>query len=151
MKKLISSLVFLLLVVVVAAFAARLSCALKCKMLPPHQDAHDWIHTQLGLTPQQQAALDILEKPYHKKRGGFEQGLARANKELAEAIRSDGKDSDRVHAAIGKIHSNMGELQMLTIGHVFEMKEVLTPAQYQKLLNFTADALDNLDSPHGAE
>jgi len=151
MKKIISSLVFLLLVVVVAAFAAKLSCALKCRMLPAHHDTHDWIHTQLGLTPQQKATLDILERPYHEKRSGFEQGLAQANKELAEAIRSDGRDSDRVHAAIGKIHSNMGELQMLTISHVFEMKEVLSPEQYQKLLNFTADALLNIDSPHGGE
>ena len=80
-----------------------------------------------------------------------EQPVGRDAEELAEAIRSDGRDSDRVHAAIRKIHSNMGELQMFTIGHVFEMKEVLSPEQYQKLLNFTADALDNLDCPHGAE
>ena len=151
MKKVIHQLLFLLLVVVVAVVSARLSCMTICKMRPPHQDAHDWIHTQLGLTPQQKAALEILEKPYHEKRSGFEQGLVQANKELAEAIRSDGRDSDRVHAAIGKIHSNMGELQMLTIGHVFEMKKVLSPGQYQKLLNFTADALLNIDSLHGAE
>ena len=122
-----------------------------CRMRPSHQDAHDWIHTQLGLTPQQIAALDTLEKPYHEKRSEFELALARANKELAEAIRSDGRDSDRVHAAIGKIHSNMGKLQMLTIGHVFEMKEVLSPEQYQKLLSFTADALDTIDCSHGGE
>jgi len=151
MKKFLLSLVFLLLVVVVAGFAASLSCMMTCRMRPSHQDAHDWIHTQLGLTPQQKSALDNLEKPYHEKRRVYEQALARANKELAEAIRSDGRDSDRVHAAIRKIHSNMGELQMFTIGHVFEMKEVLSPEQYQKLLNFTADALDNLDCPHGAE
>ena len=151
MKKIITALLFLLLVVVVAVVAARLSCMTICRMRPSHQDAHDWIHTQLGLTPQQKSALDILEKPYHEKRNGFEQELSRANKELAEAIRSDGKDSERVNAAIGKIHSNMGELQMLTISHVFQMKEVLSPEQYQKLLNFTADALLNIDSPHGAE
>lgn len=151
MKKLIHQLLFLLLVVVVAVVGARLSCMVTCRMRPSHQDAHDWIHAQLGLTRQQKASLDILEKPYREKRSGFEKELARANKELAEAIRSDGRDSDRVHAAIGKIHSNMGELQMLTIGHVFEMKEVLSPGQHRKLLDFTADALNNLDSPHGGE
>ena len=45
----------------------------------------------------------------------------------------------------------MGKLQMLTIGHVFEMKEVLSPEQYQKLLSFTADALDTIDCSHGGE
>ncbi|MEI8313170.1 MAG: periplasmic heavy metal sensor, partial [Verrucomicrobiota bacterium] len=95
--------------------------------------------------------LDAIEKRYHEKRWHFEQEMTLANQELAEAIRSEGKDSERVHAAIGKIHSNMGELQMLTIGHVFAMRDVLTPEQYQKLLNFTADALSNLDPRHGGE
>ena len=45
----------------------------------------------------------------------------------------------------------MGELQMLTIQHILEMKEALSPEQYQKLLNLTADALDSLDSQHGRE
>lgn len=151
MKKLATALLFLLLVFVVAAFAARLSCTLNCRMRPAHQDAHDWIHTQLGLTPQQKAALDILEKPYHVKRLGLERELAQGNMDLAKAIRSDGQDSERVHAAIGRIHTSMGELQMLTIGHVFEMKQALSPDQYQKLLKFTADALDNLDSSRGGE
>ena len=151
MKKLATALLFLLLVFVVAVGGACLSSRMCCRMHPSHQDAHDWIHTQLGLTPQQEAALGVLEKPYHEKRSGLERELSLANKELAEAIRSDGRDSDRVHAAIGKIHSSMGELQMLTIDHVFEMKVVLSPEQYQKLLHFTADALDNLDSPHGGE
>ena len=151
MKKLATALLFLLLVFVVAVAGACLSNRMCCKMRPSHQDAHDWIHAQLGLTPQQDASLGALEKSYHEKSREFERGLAQGNKDLAEAIRSDGRDSERVHAAIGKIHSNMGELQMLTISHVFEMKEVLTPEQHRKLLNFTADALDNLDSPHGAE
>ena len=151
MKKLAAALLFLLLVFVVAVAGARLSCAISCWMRPSHQDAHDWIHTQLGLTPQQEADLHALEKSFHEKRLVFERGLADGNKELAEAIRSDGRDSERVHAAIGKIHSNMGALQMLTIGHVFQMKEILSPEQYQKLLNFTADALDNLNSRHGGE
>lgn len=151
MKKPAAALLFLLLVFGVAVAGAKFSCAISCWMRPPHQDTHDWIHTQLGLTPQQEAGIGALEKDYHEKRLGFEHGLAEGNRELAEAIRSDGMDSDRVHAAIGKIHSNMGELQMLTIGHVFQMKEILSPEQYQKLLNFTADALDNLNSRHGGE
>lgn len=151
MKKLSAALLFLLLVFVVAAVAAWLSSTCCCRIKPSHQDAHDWIHTQLGVTPQQDASLDIIEKRYHERRRTFEREMALANQELAEAIRSDEKDSERVNAAIGKLHSNMGELQMLTIGHLFEMKEVLSPDQYKKLLDFTADALNTLASPHGGE
>lgn len=151
MKKLTAPLLFLLLVFVIAAAGACLSSAMCRNIRPSHQDAHDWIHAQLGLTSQQKASLDVLETRYHEKRQSLEQELARANKELAEAIRADGKNSDRVNAAIGKIHSYMGELQMLTIAHVFEMREVLSVEQYKKLLNFTADALDNLNSSHGGK
>lgn len=151
MKKLTPALLFLLLVFVVAVVGANLSCVMCGHMRPSHQDAHDWIHTRLGLTSRQKASLEVLEARYHEKREGFERKLSQANKELAQAIRSGGKGPERVNAAIGKLHSNMGELQMLTIGHVFEMKEVLSPEQYQKLLNFTADALDSLDSQHGGE
>lgn len=152
MKNLPSALLFLLLVFVVAACGSGLSLLLCGRMQKPsHQGAHDWIHTQLGLTPEQDAGLDVIEKRYHEKSRDFERGIVLANKELAEAIRTDGRDSERVHAAIEKIHFNMGELQERTIAHVFEMKDVLSPAQYQKLLNFTADALDNLSCPHGCE
>lgn len=151
MKKLSAALLFLLLVFVVAVIGANLSCVMCWSMRPSHQDAHDWIHTQLGLTSQQKAGIEVLEARYHEKRKVFERALSQANKELAQAIRSDGKDSERVNAAIGKLHSNMGELQMLAIGHVFKMKEELSPEQYQKLLDFTADALDSLDSQHGGE
>ncbi len=151
MKKLAAGLLFLLLVFLVAVVGACLSSRMCCKIRPSRQDAHDWIHTQLGLTPQQDAGLDAIEKPYHEKRRIFEQEMALANRELAEAIRSEGKDSGRVQAAIERIHHKMGAIQMLAIGHVFEMKEVLSPAQYKKLLDFTADALNNLDSRHGGE
>ncbi|MFA7343078.1 MAG: periplasmic heavy metal sensor [Terrimicrobiaceae bacterium] len=151
MKKPVTASLFLLLVFAVAAAGACLSSVL-CRNKPPsHQDAHDWVHARLRLSSRQDAELEILEARYREKREGYERELSRANKELARAIRSDGKDSEPVNAAIGKIHSNMGELQMLTIGHVFEMKEVLSPEQYKKLLNFTADALDNIDSRHGGE
>ena len=120
-------------------------------MCRANQDSHDWIHSQLGLTPEQMTALDAIEKSYHKRRQIFEQELSHANKELAQAIRTDCQNSDRVNAAIEKIHSSMGKLQMVTIAHVFEMKDVLSPEQYKQLLIFTADALDNLDCQHGGE
>jgi Spy/CpxP family protein refolding chaperone len=152
MKKLPSALLLLGLVFLVAAVAACLSHALYTKwQRPAYQNAHDWIHTQLNLTTKQDEALVPIEKNYHATRYDLEQQLVLANRELAEAILSDGRESNRVHAAIEKIQVHMGALQKLTIRHVFEMKPVLTPEQYTKLLNLTANALYNLDSGHGAE
>ena len=68
MKKLTAPLVFLILVFAVAAGAAFLSRSVCCRMKPSHQDAHDWIHTQLGLTPQQDAGLDVIEKRFKRAR-----------------------------------------------------------------------------------
>jgi Spy/CpxP family protein refolding chaperone len=61
--------------------------------------------------------------------------------ELAQAILADKSDSPRVQSAIAKIHDAQGELQQATMRHVFEMKPVLAPEQYEKLLNLTANAL----------
>jgi Spy/CpxP family protein refolding chaperone len=46
-----------------------------------------------------------------------------------------------VNAAIEKIHAAQGELQMVTIAHVFEMKAALTPEQWEELMKLTAQAL----------
>lgn len=147
MKKLPSVLLLFGLVFIVAASAACLSLMLygNWHKAAPH-DAHDWIHTQLTLTAEQDIALEPIEKRYRSERHNLEQQLTLANRELAEAILADGRDSDRVNASIGEIHLHMGALQKLTVGHVFEMRDVLTPAQYKKLLNLTANALYNLDS-----
>jgi len=152
MKKLPSAVLLFALVFIVAACAAGVSIALYSTFQKPsHKSAHDWIHTQLELTTEQDRALEPIEKNYRAQSRELEQNLLLANRDLAKAILADGKDSQRVHEAIEKIHLHMGTLQKLTIGHVFEMETVLTPEQYQKLLNLTANALNNLDSDHGAE
>jgi Spy/CpxP family protein refolding chaperone len=152
MKKLPSVLVLLLVVFVVACVASFIAIALSNKWQKPvDRDSHYWIHTQLGLTAEQEKALEPIEKNYRDARANLEQRLVLANRELAEAILAVGRDSDRVHDAIEKIHTDMGDLQKLTIGHVFEMRTVLSPEQYKKLLNLTANALYNLDSRHGGE
>jgi len=152
MRKTSTALILLGIVVLVAAGAACLSIMLYSDWHKPvQQNAHDWIHTQLALSAEQDVALEPIEKRYRSERNNLEQQLTLANRELAEAILADGRDSERVHAAIEKIHLHMGALQKLTIGHVFEMRDVLTPEQYKKLLNLTANALYNLDSGHAAD
>ncbi len=151
MKRIPSLILFFGLVVVVAACAAGV-CAWVCSQSQrpaPMMSAHDLIHTQLGLTDEQTAALEPIEESYAERRGGLERALDEANGALADAIVADGRDSEGVHRAIEEIHSRMGDLQKETIGHVFAMRAVLTPDQYDQLIALTAEALRGADTDTG--
>lgn len=150
MSRTSSTLLSLGLVFVAAAGGAWLSHVLYSHWpAPANHEAHEGIHHRLDLTPEQERALAPIEEHYLAQKRDLEASLSLANRELAQAILDDGRDSERVHAAIEKIHADMGALQKVTIGHVFAMKEVLTPEQYRALLNLTAKALNNLDPGHG--
>ena len=110
-------------------------------------DAHAWIHTQLGITAEQDRALGPIEQRYAEARKHYGELLRIANAELGKAILEDRSDSERVKAAVAQIHHAQGELQNATLQHIFEMKAVLTPPQYEKLLQSTADALSTAE--HG--
>jgi len=152
MKKLPSFFLFLAIVSVVAACAAGVGVAIYAKWRPPVlTTAHDWGHSDLGITAEQEKELVPIEQRYHARRNQLEHRMQEANAKLAEAILADGCDSERVHRAIEQIHKDMGDIQKVTIGHVFEMQAVLSPEQYERLLKLTADALRNIDaaSEHG--
>ncbi len=96
---------------------------------------------QLHITPEQDKALGPIEQRYAQRRAELTRAIQQANAELANAVLEDKWDSPRVNAAIEKIHAAQGELQMVTMQHVFEMKAVLRPDQFNKLLQRTAEAL----------
>jgi len=142
----------LAVVFLVALVASVLSVTVYSKLRrSDHDTGHAMIHDQLGLTAEQKKALEPIEIRCREQCRALETEIRRGNKDLAEAVLADGQDSPRVHDAIARIHAAMGELQNLTIRHVFEMRAILTPDQYKKLLSLTADALCNLDSEHAGE
>ncbi|MGC1478938.1 MAG: periplasmic heavy metal sensor [Chthoniobacterales bacterium] len=146
MRKVPSLLLLLAVVIVIAACAASLSLGLFGRwQRSAHDDAHAWVHTRLELTAAQREALGPIEGRYHDARTQLEGRMQAANVALADAILADGRETTRVHDAIERIHVQMGDLQKLTIGHVFEMRDVLSPEQYDTLMRMTADALRNLD------
>jgi Spy/CpxP family protein refolding chaperone len=139
-KKPAQVVLFLILVAVVAAG----SCLLTRVVFPAMhkaEESHAWIHDQLHITAEQEKALEPIEHRYAERRTQLAVAIQDANTELASAILEDRSDSPRVNAAIEKIHAAQGELQMVTMQHVFEMKAVLTPEQADKLLKLTAEAL----------
>lgn len=141
----------LILLALVAAIACA-ACWLTARYLnrtghTEKGDAHAWIHTQLGITAEQEKALEPIEQRYAEQKKHYGEMLRIANDELGKAILEDRNDSDRVKAAVARIHQAQGELQNATLQHIFEMKSVLTPQQYEKLLQSTADALSTAE--HG--
>ena len=152
MKKLPAVLTLVSAVFLIAAVSSIVSFSLCCRMQSPRNPAgQEWIHTQLGLTAEQEKALGPIDQRYHERARVLEERMRQGNLELARAILADGADSPRVRDAIAGIHTAMGQLQIAAIDHVFEMRGALTPGQYDKLLHFTADALGNLDSAHAGK
>ena len=142
MKRVLQILALLLAVAIVASVA----CVLTARWTGGgHADAHHWVHTQLALTADQEKQLVPIERRYDEQRRHFGELIRAANAELAQALLADEGDSPRVKGAIAKIQDAQGQLQDATLRHVFEMKPVLTPEQYSKLLNLTANALSQAD------
>ena len=145
MKKPLQLVAMLIIVALVAAAACYVTAKLFGPLRSSAVDAHEWIHKQLGLTQGEQKALEPIETKFAERKRNLMSEIRSANKELAEAIKQDQADSPRVSAAVEKIHHAQGQLQEATLEHVFEMKEILTPKQYQKLLNLTADELNQMN------
>ncbi len=107
----------------------------------PTHDPHQWLHEQLNLTAEQDAKLGPIEAKFAERKEALEAEIHQANRELATAINEDGNYSPRVKQSVDKTHAAMGELQKVTLEHLFEMHSVLTPEQRKKLNSLTTDAL----------
>ena len=151
MKSTPRGLIFFALVAVVACGACWLTAAYLNRSShgghSDHGEAHAWIHTQLGITPAQEKALEPIEQRYAEQKKHYAEILRIANAELGRAILEDRSDSDRVKVIVANIHKAQGELQNATLQHIFEMMPVVTPEQYEKLLKMTSDALSGAE--HG--
>jgi Spy/CpxP family protein refolding chaperone len=139
----------LIAMLIIVALVAAAACYVSARLFGPLRRSavtgHEWIHKQLGLSLDEQKALEPVETKFAERKRTLVGEIASANKELAEAIKQDQADSPRVSAAVERIHHAQGELQEATLAHVFEMKGVLTPEQYKRLLNLTADELKQVN------
>ena len=135
---------FFIAVIAVAALSAFCTLRWKAEHMPTAPaDSHQWLHDQLKLTPAQHAALDPIEARYAQKQHLLMRQLQDANRELSRAMGEGKAYSAAVSAAVEKIHQHMGEMQKLSIEHVFEMRQVLTPEQGDKLVQLAQQALES--------
>ena len=104
--------------------------------------AHEWLHDELHLTPAQFEALKPIEQRFASKERELTDRLNGANRDLARVISEEKGYTPRVAAAVETVHHHMGELQKASLEHVFEMRQVLTPEQGDKLLKLVAQTLE---------
>jgi nickel and cobalt resistance protein CnrR len=134
-------LLFGVLFAVIAACAFYFSSYFLRRSAAGPVNYHYWIHSQLGLSPKEENELEPIEAKFARRRDELIASIREANEELAEGLMADKADSKRVRAAVQKIHHAQGELQQAVLDHVFEMRPVLTPEQYDHLISLTARAL----------
>lgn len=106
-------------------------------------DYHAWIHKELAMTAEQERRMEPFERRYEETSRHLTEVIRLANQELGLAISEDRSNSPRVQDAVRRIHEAMGELQQATLMHIFEMKEVLEPEQYERLIELTREALES--------
>lgn len=141
MKTLGRLLLFVALVAAVAACAFLFSNHFLRRPAAGPVNYHYWIHSQLSLSAKQESELEPIEAKFARRRDELVASIREANRELADALLADKRDSERVEAAVQKIHRAQGELQQAVLDHVFDMRPVLTPKQYDRLIQLTAHAL----------
>ncbi|MBK1833504.1 periplasmic heavy metal sensor [Roseibacillus ishigakijimensis] len=146
---------FLLLVFMGSALCGGLSSwlVLRFQQKPPmvhhhlpgeeEPDFHHWLHHELRLSPEQEAAMAPQEKAYHRQQEDIRQQLTRANEELAHVILLADAPDREVESALTEVNRLQGELQALTLDHFFAMKEHLDADQARSLLQWVHNSISH--------
>ncbi len=140
MSGLKSTLITAVLAAAVGAAAAWSAMTIQARQDSP-ADLHQIVHDRLDLSPEQDRRLDEIEAAFAERRAPLEAEVREANAELSAAIAASRGDTPQVQAAVDHFHVAMGDLQMATIRHVFEMRAVLTPEQAEMFDRAVAETL----------
>ena len=132
---------------VAVAIVAALSCFATLRLAESRVTAddvtsHEWLHKKLKLTDSQLQALEPTEVQFGDRQRKLAQALRDANRELARVMAEDKAYTPRVATAVEHVHHCMGDLQKVSIEHVFAMRALLSPEQGDKLLALAQQALE---------
>jgi Spy/CpxP family protein refolding chaperone len=133
----------LALVAVVASTACWTTSHFIARSAPPQSNFHHWLHTQLGITADQDRALEQEEERFALQRKELVGTIQKDNAELAAAMAQDREYSPQVMGAVEKVHHAQSMLEEATLKHIFAMKPILSPEQFDKLLKLTSEALNS--------
>jgi Spy/CpxP family protein refolding chaperone len=99
------------------------------------------LHTELGLTPDQEQRIEAMEAQFAFRREALENEMRAANRDLAAAIVGEHVYGPRAQSAIERFHAAESALQEETIKHVLAMRTVLTPEQVTRFDEAISTAL----------
>lgn len=94
-------------------------------------DFHDWLHQQLELTADQKESLAPIERRFEAEHAQLSEALAEASAELAHALGNPGETLESLRPIMTKRQQLQARLQELTVKHLLEKRERLTPAQQE--------------------
>ncbi len=106
-----------------------------------HEHAHQWLHDQLDLNPAEVEALESIEEKYAFKRNELTLEFQARKAKLANILIQDEEYSEAVTEAVKEIHLSHGALQQLSIRHYYDMLDILTPENREKLKSLASEAL----------
>jgi Spy/CpxP family protein refolding chaperone len=101
------------------------------------------LHHELGLSPDQDRRLEVLEKTFSQDRALLQKQMRAANVELARSITQEHAYEPGARRSIDHFHVAMRALQEKTIQHVLAMRALLTPSQakiFDKSINHALGA-----------
>ncbi len=96
---------------------------------PVESELHGLLHEELKLDHQQQSKLAEIERQFAIRKQALELELRSDNARLADAIEIEHGYGPQVNAAVDRSHVAMGQLQKVTLEHIFAMRGVLRPDQ----------------------
>jgi len=96
---------------------------------PVESELHQLLHEDLKLDSEQQQKIEAIERQYALRRQSLELELRSDNARLASAIEAEHGYGPQVSSAVDASHVVMGELQKVTLEHIFAMRSVLRPDQ----------------------
>jgi Spy/CpxP family protein refolding chaperone len=103
--------------------------------------SHAWLHSQLQLTPAQEAQLAPAEERFAAADAATRARLAAANRALAQVLGKNTSYTPEVAAAVDEVHHAQSEVQKAALEHYFELLAVLNPGQAAKLRQLVNDTL----------
>jgi uncharacterized protein YlxW (UPF0749 family) len=143
-RSFVLTLLFVALVAGVAVFCCYFTWNMRSTMeVHDVQDAklHRFLEQELNLTPVQMQEITAIETTYQKQLQSLEKEMRLINADLAVLIREQDTYTPQMQEKVDVLHNKMGELQRITIAHIYAMYPHLNATQKKKLQIFVADAL----------
>ncbi|MFO7914544.1 MAG: periplasmic heavy metal sensor [Candidatus Krumholzibacteriales bacterium] len=106
---------------------------------PMQKARFEQVKRELALSPAQIARFEEIRGEFHSSIDSLNQLLEGQNRLLLQEIWQPQPDDARIDSLLNLISNLQMESQHLVIGHFYQFKEVLTPAQWQTFYGIVSE------------